>query len=70
MAHAIALRLRDKEVAAILGIGTSTLWRWVKERPGFPQPRREGRRCTYWLRPEIESYALGVPASSHEQGAC
>ena len=34
------------------------MWNWVKTRPGFPQPRREGRRCTYWLRSEVEAYAL------------
>ena len=53
-----SIRIRDKEAARLLGIGVSTLWRWVKERPGFPQPRREGRRCTYWLRSEVEAYAL------------
>lgn len=52
-----SLRLRNKEVAAILGCGRSTIWRWVKERPGFPQPRREGTRCTYWLAEEVERYA-------------
>ena len=54
----LSLRIRDKEVAAILGCGRSTVWRWVKERPGFPQPRREGTRCTYWIRSEVEAYAL------------
>lgn len=54
-----SIRIRDKEAARLLGIGVSTLWRWVKERPGFPQPRREGRRCTYWLRAEVELYAVG-----------
>ena len=53
-----SIRIRDKEAARLLSIGVSTLWRWVKERPGFPQPRREGRRCTYWLRSEVEAYAL------------
>ena len=54
----LSLRIRDKEVAVILGCGKSTVWNWVKTRPGFPQPRREGRRCTYWLRSEVEAYAL------------
>ena len=52
------LRIRDCEVAAILGCCKSTVWSWVKSRPGFPQPRREGARYTYWLRHEVESYAL------------
>lgn len=53
-----SLRIRDKEVAAILGCGKSTVWQWVKSRPNFPQPRKEGNRCTYWLRHEVEAYAL------------
>lgn len=52
-----SLRLRDKQVATILGCGRSTVWSWVKSRPGFPQPRREGSRCTYWLAEEVERYA-------------
>ena len=51
------IRLRVDEVAAILSVGPSTVWRWVKERPNFPQPRRDGRRCTFWLRDEVERYA-------------
>jgi len=58
MAETYSIRIRDKEVAVILGCGKSTVWSWVKTRPGFPQPRREGRRCTYWLRSEVEAYAL------------
>ena len=53
-----AIRIKVQDVAAILGCGKSTIWNWVKTRPGFPQPNREGRRYTYWLRHEVESYAL------------
>jgi prophage regulatory protein len=37
---------RPKQAAELLGIGTATLWRWIKERPGFPQPIRLSARCT------------------------
>jgi prophage regulatory protein len=40
--------LRAKRAAEILGIGESTLWRWVKETPDFPQPIRLGSRVTVW----------------------
>ena len=38
--------LRPKQAAEFLGIGVSTLWRWVKERNGFPQPIQLGPRTT------------------------
>jgi len=37
---------RPKQAAELLGIGTATLWRWIKTRPGFPQPIRLSPRCT------------------------
>ena len=54
----LSLRIRDKEVALILGCGKSTVWHWARTRPGFPQPHRDGGRYTYWLRHEVEAYAL------------
>ncbi len=66
--HTRSSRVRAAEVAIILGIGKSTVWRWVKEKPDFPQPRREGRRCTFWLRSEVEAYASG--SSQKQEAAC
>lgn len=37
---------RPKQAAELLGIGTATLWRWIKERPDFPRPIRLSTRCT------------------------
>lgn len=37
---------RPKPAAELLGIGTATLWRWIKERPDFPKPIRLSARCT------------------------
>ena len=63
-----SIRIKDKEAAQILGIGRSTLWAWVKTRPNFPQPRRDGSRCTFWLRSEVEAYATG--GSQEQEAAC
>ena len=63
-----SIRIKDKEAAQILGIGRSTLWAWVKTRPNFPQPRRDGSRCTFWLRSEVEAYATG--SSQEQEAAC
>ena len=69
MSNAIpSIRIKDKEAAQILGIGRSTLWAWVKTRPNFPQPRRDGSRCTFWLRSEVEAYATG--SSQEQEAAC
>ena len=37
---------RPKATAEYFRIGQSTLWRWAKEKPGFPQPRKIGERVT------------------------
>lgn len=50
--------LRVWEVAAYIGCGKSTVWRWVHTRPGFPQPKKHGEGFTFWLREEIEAYML------------
>lgn len=37
---------RPKDAASLLGVGVSTFWRWAKERPDFPKPRKLSSRCT------------------------
>jgi excisionase family DNA binding protein len=50
-----ALWIRAEDVAALLGIHRSTVWRWLDH--GFiPAPRRIGGR-TLWLREDIELFA-------------
>jgi prophage regulatory protein len=46
MANLESRSYRPKQAAELLGIGTATLWRWIKERPDFPQPIRLSARCT------------------------
>lgn len=38
------------------GIHRSTLWRWVKTDPTFPQPVKLSRGCTRWKLSEIEAW--------------
>ncbi len=40
-------RLTVKQVAALLGIGVSTTWKWVAENR-LPAPERYGSRCSRW----------------------
>ena len=46
--------LRDTEVAAMLAIGRSTLWAWLK-RGEFPAPVRLAANTVRWPRSEVES---------------
>ena len=45
--------IRPKTAAELLGIGTSTFWRWAKERHDFPKARRLSARCTVFDMNEI-----------------
>ncbi len=53
---------RPKAAAELLGISTATLWRWAKERPDFPRPRKLSARCTVFDRDELLSWR---DAASH-----
>jgi prophage regulatory protein len=48
--------LRAAAACELLGIGRSTLWRWVAERHDFPRPRRLSARCTVFDRDELLAY--------------
>lgn len=48
--------VRDKEASRYFQIGRSTLWLWVKTRPGFPQPHKMGERVTLFDLNEIEDF--------------
>jgi prophage regulatory protein len=47
---------RPKDAAEILGVGISTIWRWVKERHDFPKPRRLSSRCTVFDTGELVAW--------------
>lgn len=48
--------LDDEAVAKTLGIGKSTVWRWLNTVPDFPKPIRLGMRTTRWKRSLILDY--------------
>jgi prophage regulatory protein len=54
--------VRPKQAAEMLGVGSATIWRWIKERPDFPQPRRLSARCTVFDSRELLAWrdAQGV----------
>jgi prophage regulatory protein len=51
----IGVLLRLREVARETGLGKSTIWAKV-QRGEFPQPVRQGARCTRWPASEIEAW--------------
>lgn len=48
--------LRPRQAADFLGIGISTLWRWVKEDPDAPQPIRLSTRVTVFREADIVAW--------------
>ena len=54
--HQVAVRANG--VAKMFGCCEATIWKWLKEDPNFPKPRRFGKRCTLWLRAEVEEYIM------------
>ena len=44
------------QLAARFGISRSTLWRWAKTEPSFPQPVALSPGCTRWRVSEIEAW--------------
>lgn len=47
--------MRAADAARFLGIAVSTFWRWVQEGK-LPKGRRLSRRCTIWMRADIERF--------------
>jgi len=37
-----------RQVADRLAVSVPTVWRWARERPDFPKPRRLGPAATRW----------------------
>jgi len=47
--------LSDVQLAARLGVGRVTPWRWV-QRGEFPRPVKLSRGCTRWRLSDIEAW--------------
>ena len=66
----ISIRLREREVCQILCCSKSHLYRLHKQ--GRLLRRKEGYKFTYWLRKEVEAYAMGInpyPAAAYPTDA-
>lgn len=45
-----------QEVAAYFSVSVPTVWRWVKENPGFPKSVAFSRGTTRWFRKDLEQF--------------
>jgi predicted DNA-binding transcriptional regulator AlpA len=45
-----------KQVALIIGIGPSTVWKWCDSVEGFPKPTKLSARCTRWSLKEVDAF--------------
>ncbi|MFG6372357.1 MAG: AlpA family phage regulatory protein, partial [Turicimonas muris] len=46
--------IRAKELANLLGVNKSTIWRWVKEKSDFPKPKKISKGVTVWNYWEVD----------------
>lgn len=53
--------LPQHEVCRLIGISRSTLNRWVREDPEFPQPQRYGTSTVRWRADEVAAYISSRP---------
>jgi len=51
--------VRAKQAARLLGIGVSTLWRYIATDPTFPRPRRLSPRCSVFPIAELLAWRDG-----------
>lgn len=54
----LPITIHANGVAKMLSCCEATVWKWLKEDPNFPKPRRFGKRCTLWLYKEVEDYIM------------
>ena len=51
--------LKVSDVARRLDISVPTVWRWTKERPDFPRPKKFGVRVSRWLLADLIAFESG-----------
>ena len=54
---------RVPAVAQALGVSINTVWRWSRDLPNFPKPRKIGPRVTVWNVGEILNFAANSGAA-------
>ncbi|MDG3066794.1 helix-turn-helix transcriptional regulator [Thauera mechernichensis] len=50
--------LRPADAARFIGVGLSTLWRYLanRDKTGFPQPKKVSERVTVFKRADLEAW--------------
>lgn len=48
--------IRVTELATMLSVSRSTIWRWVKDNSTFPNPIKVSDKVTAWRRNEIQDW--------------
>lgn len=48
--------IRVTELATMLSVSRSTIWRWVKDNSTFPNPIKVSDKVTAWRRDEIQDW--------------
>lgn len=67
MTETLSPRMRAPEVCAVLRCSRNHLYKLDKL--GKLRKRNEGLRFAYWLRAEVEAYAVGKPVISSDEVA-
>ena len=61
------LRLIGKmRLCKLLGVSESTIDRWVRSDPAFPQPRRLGPGAIRWVWREVMDYIDRLPRADYD----
>lgn len=58
--------VRQPVVLKAIGIGKSTLWRWIRE-GRFPKPVRLGANCVAWRADDVNQWINSRPAFDVEE---
>ena len=48
--------VRVFELSQMFSVSRSTIWRWVKEKPGFPQPKKISQGVTVGFAEEVQEW--------------
>lgn len=50
--------LRASGMAKKFSASEQTIWRWTRDNPYFPKPKKLSQRCTVWDEDEAEEFRL------------
>lgn len=58
--------VRDKELASMLSVSRTTIWRWSKEKKSFPKPQKMSYGVTVWKLEEINNWIKSKEVRTQE----